>query len=401
VILLIHMALLLGTPPGLSMVTTTQYIQMHRAVHGPASRTHDTEIHDVRRYRTVWISDVHLGTPSCKEDAIVGFLNHIETEFLILHGDIIDGWWYGVNHPRQMGRIFRPIRKQWKHASGESVSWFPQGHVDVGQKLFRLMRHDAITFYHPGNHDQFWRPLLPAMPDIPDNAADQWIRDYLIDSRRTIENRLSKLGRGDDFYNVIRRSVGFGNTHFLPESVHETASGERVLTNHGDQFDHWFRDRAGAKGTQALGALSGLLERLGLAERFSLAEYLAGHVGKNDIMWPLLAAEDIRRRNATTARRRATDEEWKNQPYINVYVGGHTHIPCDQEFEDPNAGKIRIFNTGDWVENCTALVEHYEGNGHKAGDLGLVQFDEKGGIIDPYIPGANSLSLAAKTLEFA
>ena len=46
----------------------------------------------VRRYRTVFISDLYLGTPGCKADCLMDFLHHVESEYLYLVGDVVDGW---------------------------------------------------------------------------------------------------------------------------------------------------------------------------------------------------------------------------------------------------------------------------------------------------------------------
>jgi UDP-2,3-diacylglucosamine pyrophosphatase LpxH len=43
-------------------------------------------------YRTIWISDVHLGTRACKASALLDFLRHHISETLYLVGDIVDGW---------------------------------------------------------------------------------------------------------------------------------------------------------------------------------------------------------------------------------------------------------------------------------------------------------------------
>ena len=45
-----------------------------------------------QRYRTVFISDLHLGTPGCKADCLLDFLQHVESEYLYLIGDVVDGW---------------------------------------------------------------------------------------------------------------------------------------------------------------------------------------------------------------------------------------------------------------------------------------------------------------------
>jgi len=49
--------------------------------------------HARRRYRTVWISDVHLGTRGCNADLLIDFLDHVDSDTMYLVGDMIDGWW--------------------------------------------------------------------------------------------------------------------------------------------------------------------------------------------------------------------------------------------------------------------------------------------------------------------
>jgi len=89
-----------------------------------------------RRYRTVWISDLHLGTPGCQAEALLDFLREVECEQLFLVGDIIDGW---------------QLRRSW---------YWPQAHNDVVQKLLRKARKGCKVFFVPGNHDEFARKYL-------------------------------------------------------------------------------------------------------------------------------------------------------------------------------------------------------------------------------------------------
>jgi UDP-2,3-diacylglucosamine pyrophosphatase LpxH len=88
------------------------------------------------RVRTVWISDLHLGTPGCQAEALLDFLRHIECDTLYLVGDIIDGW---------------QLRRQW---------YWPQAHNDVVQKLLRKARKGTRVVFVPGNHDEFARKYL-------------------------------------------------------------------------------------------------------------------------------------------------------------------------------------------------------------------------------------------------
>ena len=57
-----------------------------------APRTPEPEGVARRSYRTVWISDVHLGTKGCNADLLIDFLDHVDSETMYLVGDIIDGW---------------------------------------------------------------------------------------------------------------------------------------------------------------------------------------------------------------------------------------------------------------------------------------------------------------------
>lgn len=83
--------------------------------------------------RTVWISDLHLGTPGCQAQALLEFLRSTRCETLYLVGDIIDGW---------------QLRRSW---------YWPQLHNDVIQKLLRKARKGTRVVFVPGNHDEFAR----------------------------------------------------------------------------------------------------------------------------------------------------------------------------------------------------------------------------------------------------
>jgi UDP-2,3-diacylglucosamine pyrophosphatase LpxH len=83
--------------------------------------------------RTVWISDLHLGTPGCRAEALLDFLKQVDCDQLFLVGDIIDGW---------------QLRRSW---------YWPQAHNDVIQKLLRKARKGTRVIFVPGNHDEFAR----------------------------------------------------------------------------------------------------------------------------------------------------------------------------------------------------------------------------------------------------
>jgi UDP-2,3-diacylglucosamine pyrophosphatase LpxH len=86
-----------------------------------------------RRFRTLFISDVHLGARGCQAGLFLNFLRDHDAETIYLVGDIVDGW---------------RMRSSW---------YWPQAHNDVVQKLLRKARKGARMIYIPGNHDEFLR----------------------------------------------------------------------------------------------------------------------------------------------------------------------------------------------------------------------------------------------------
>jgi UDP-2,3-diacylglucosamine pyrophosphatase LpxH len=88
------------------------------------------------RYRTIWISDVHLGTAGCKAEFLVDFLKRNECETLYLVGDIIDGW---------------KLRGSW---------YWPQEHTNVVRKILTKSKRGTKVYYVTGNHDEFLRKFV-------------------------------------------------------------------------------------------------------------------------------------------------------------------------------------------------------------------------------------------------
>lgn len=83
--------------------------------------------------KTVWLSDVHLGSVHCKAETLLAFLDRLRCERLYLVGDIIDLW-----------------------AMQRRVHW-PESHNRVVRKLLKLSRQGVRITYIPGNHDQTLR----------------------------------------------------------------------------------------------------------------------------------------------------------------------------------------------------------------------------------------------------
>jgi len=85
------------------------------------------------RYRSIFISDVHLGFRGCRADFLLDFLRNTECEYLYLVGDIIDVW-------EMKNRLF-----------------WPQEHNNVVRTILGKAKHDTKVIYIPGNHDEVLR----------------------------------------------------------------------------------------------------------------------------------------------------------------------------------------------------------------------------------------------------
>jgi UDP-2,3-diacylglucosamine pyrophosphatase LpxH len=82
------------------------------------------------KFRSVWISDVHLGSRDCKADFVLDFLLSVQTEYLYLVGDIID-----------------------MQAMRRGLYW-PQKHNNVIRAILGKAKHDTKVMFVPGNHDE-------------------------------------------------------------------------------------------------------------------------------------------------------------------------------------------------------------------------------------------------------
>ncbi len=236
--------------------------------------------HWPNRFRTIWLSDIHLGTRGCKADFLLEFLRHTESDTLYLVGDIIDGW---------------RMKRSW---------YWHQSHNDVVQKLLRKARKGTEVIYVPGNHDEA-------------------LRDYT--------------------------AMQFGGVSVVMDVIHQTADGKKLLVVHGDHFDGIVRY---AKWLALLGDtaydfaltlntwFNHARRRLGLPY-WSLSAYLK-HKVKNAVEY----ISNYETAVAEEAKRRGADG----------VVCGHIHHAEIREIDG-----ILYCNDGDWVESCTALVEHFDG----------------------------------------
>lgn len=232
------------------------------------------------RFRSIFVSDVHLGFKGCQAQMLLDFLRSTRCEYLFLVGDIIDVW--NMRH---------------------GLYW-PQAHNDVIRTLLGKAKHGTKVVYVPGNHDEVFREYAGTV---------------------------------------------FGNLSIELEHVHETADGRRLLILHGDEFDSvvkcspWLA-HLGAGAYAVLLWLNryvnAVRKRMG-KKYWSLAAFLK-HKVKNAVSY----IANFEHAVAAAARKRKVDG----------LVCGHIH-----RAEMRMIDGVLYCNDGDWVESCTALVEHPDG----------------------------------------
>ena len=235
----------------------------------------------IRSYRTVWISDVHLGTRGSQAARLLEFLRASECETLYIVGDFVDVW-----------------------SLKRGIYW-PQHHNDVIQKVLRAGRKGTRVVYIPGNHDEFVGGFL-----------------------------------GD-----------YGAVSVQSRAVHETADGRRLLVIHGHELDAVVQN---SKWLAHVGDI-GYSILLRLNAPLNWVRRLMG-LG----FWSLSAAAKRSVKNAVNyigAFEDAVVRLAKLEGRIDGVVCGHIHTPCIRQIRD-----LTYYNSGDWVESLSALVEHADGS---------------------------------------
>lgn len=233
-----------------------------------------------RKFRTIWISDIHLGTRGCNADMLIDFLDSTDSETMYLVGDIIDGW---------------RLKKRF---------YWPSAHNDIVWRILKRAKGGTRIVYIPGNHDEMLRPYA---------------------------------------------GLHFGGVEIARNAIHTTADGRRLLVLHGDEFDtimlaHRWLAYVGDAAYEGLMRLNYVVNRvrtwMGLPY-WSLSK-MAKHKVKN-------AVEFISKFEEVVAHE-------AGQRGVDGVVCGHIHNAEIREITG-----IEYYNDGDWVEGCTALVEHEDG----------------------------------------
>lgn len=233
-----------------------------------------------RRYRTVWLSDIHLGCRMAQPEALLAFLRGMECDTLYLVGDVIDGWKFG---------------RGWRWSAAQT---------EILQDVLARAGGGTRVVLIPGNHDPLFRRFL---------------------------------------------GLDIGGVQIRDEVVHRTADGRRLWVLHGDAYDGlghhprwqtWLADIAYQMAVSLNRAINGLRRRMGKSP-WSLVNTIKTRLPKS--------ARFIRRFEHTVAAAAAARG-------LDGVVCGHIHLAALK----PVCG-VLYANDGDWVESCSALVEHGDG----------------------------------------
>ena len=234
----------------------------------------------LKTVKTLFISDIHLGTRGCQAAALLDFLKCHEADTIYLVGDIVDGW---------------RLKSSW---------YWPQLHNDIVQKILRQARKGTRVVYVPGNHDEF-------------------LRDYVGSS--------------------------FGGIEIVEEAIHEMVDGRRMLILHGDKFDTVVRNHKwlAMLGDWAYDFAIFLNRLIGFVRRqFGLSDWSFSAYAKNKVKQAVSFISAFEEAVVADAARNG----------VCAVMCGHIHQPVIRQM-----GPILYLNTGDWVESCSAIVEHIDG----------------------------------------
>ena len=236
-----------------------------------------------KTYRSIFVSDVHLGTKDCKAEQLNNFLKHNSCDTLYLVGDIIDAWKIQQNKWR------------WK-----------QSHTNVVRRILGHAKRGTQVIFIAGNHDEFLRPMIP-----------YGFSFGLIE----IHNQVEHIGADGKHYLVTHGDLFDGITRLAPWIAFLGDKAYDVVLTVNNKFN-WIRRRMGFG-------------------YFSLSKYLKYKV-KKAVDFVFKFEENL----ANYCKKRGFDG----------VICGHIH---HAEIKEING--VMYMNDGDWVESCTALVEHHDG----------------------------------------
>lgn len=149
-----------------------------------------------RRYRTIWISDIHLGTRGCNAHMLIDFLDNVDSEIMYLVGDIIDGW---------------RLKKRF---------YWPAAHNDIVWRILKRAKRGTRLIYIPGNHDEMFRQFTGL------NFGGVEIRRKAI--HETADGRKLLVLHGDEFDTIMLAHRWLA---FVGDAAYEALMRLNVLVN--------------------------------------------------------------------------------------------------------------------------------------------------------------------------
>ena len=181
--------------------------------------------------------------------------------------------------------------------------YWPQQHNDVIQKILRKARKGVPVIFIPGNHDEF----------------------------------------------VNEFGGAYGNISIQPHAIHDLADGRRMLVIHGHELDTVVQN---AKWLAYIGDVGyQFLLSLNPAINFVRRKFGLGY-------WSLSAYAKKRVKDAVNfiGEFEKAVVRYAEKFSVDAVLCGHIHSAGFRQF-----GHVAYYNCGDWVESCTALVEHKDG----------------------------------------
>lgn len=234
-------------------------------------------------YKSIFISDIHLGARACQAEVLCDFLKNNTADNLFLVGDIVDGW---------------RLSKKW---------YWPQSHTNAIRRILTASKRNTEVFYILGNHDEALRKFLSF-------------------------------------------DIGFGKIKILNEYDYIAEDGKKYLIIHGDQFDKLMLPKR--KWLMHIGdAVYNFLVWINI--HFNSVRKI---IGKE--YWSLSHFLKSRTKSALNFIY-SYEHHLANYCLDHGYDGvicGHIHTPVIKDIM-----QIKYMNDGDMCENCSAIVEHSNG----------------------------------------
>jgi UDP-2,3-diacylglucosamine pyrophosphatase LpxH len=146
---------------------------------------HDPDRPQKIRLRSVFVSDVHLGSRDCRAKELLSFLESIEADYLFLVGDIVDFW---------------SLRRSF---------YWPEAHNEVLRAILAMAKEGTKVVYVPGNHDENIREFCGSL------FGNVSIRRRYVHS--TADGREFLVMHGDEFDSAVKCSrwlARFGATAY-------------------------------------------------------------------------------------------------------------------------------------------------------------------------------------------